>query len=389
MNVFAKDNNYIASTYGRFPLEIISGKGSLCYDREGKEYVDMGTGIAVNTFGFCDQTWIDAVTAQLNRFQHVSNLYYSSPCADLAELLCVKTGYKKVFFSNSGAEANECAIKTARKYAEVKKGKEYYNIITLVNSFHGRTITTLSATGQEVFHKDFTPLTEGFIYANANDIEDVKSKIANNKVCAIMFETVQGEGGVLPLEKNFVKELSKIADEQDILLICDEVQTGNGRCGKLYNYMNYGIQPDIVTTAKGLAGGIPMGATLFNYKTKDVLKAGMHGSTFGGNPLASAGAISIISRINDQLLDEVNAKSEYIINSLKGAKGIKGVTGAGLMLGVEVEGDAKKIVNECIKRGVIFLTAKTKVRMLPALNISYELLDRALTVLKQVCAEEL
>lgn len=389
MNVFEKDNNFIASTYGRFPLEIVSGKGSLCYDREGKEYVDMGTGIAVNTFGFCDQTWIDAVTAQLNRFQHVSNLYYSSPCADLAELLCNKTGYKKVFFSNSGAEANECAIKTARKYAEVKKGKEYYNIITLVNSFHGRTITTLSATGQEVFHKDFTPLTEGFIYANANDIEDVKSKIANNKVCAIMFETVQGEGGVLPLEKNFVKELSKIADEQDILLICDEVQTGNGRCGKLYNYMNYGIQPDIVTTAKGLAGGIPMGATLFNYKTKDVLKAGMHGSTFGGNPLASAGAISIISRINDQLLDEVNAKSEYIINSLKGAKGIKGVTGAGLMLGVEVEGDAKKIVNECIKRGVIFLTAKTKVRMLPALNISYELLDRALTVLKQVCAEEL
>ena len=388
MNVFEKDSCYICSTYGRFPLEIVSGKGSLCYDDNGKEYIDMGTGIAVNTFGFCDDAWMQAVTNQMGKFQHASNLYYSKPCADLAELLCAKTGYKKVFFSNSGAEANECAIKTARKYAEINKGKKYFNIITLVNSFHGRTITTLSATGQEVFHKDFTPLTEGFIYALANDIQDVKAKVSANKVCAIMFETVQGEGGVLPLEKDFVNELVKIANEKDILLICDEVQTGNGRCGKLYNYMNYGFMPDIVTTAKGLAGGIPMGATLFNDKTKDVLGVGMHGSTFGGNPLASAGAISIINRLDDTLMQSVNEKSAFIKQTLEGAKGIKSVTGEGLMLGVEVEGDAKKIVNKCIEKGVIFLTAKTKVRMLPALNIPMDLLQKALDVLKQVCAEE-
>lgn len=389
MNIFEKDKNYIANTYNRFPIEIIKGKGSLCYDKDGKEYIDMGSGIAVNTFGFSDDSWVKAVTEQLGTFQHTSNLYYSKPCAELASVLCEKTGYKKVFFSNSGAEANECAIKVARKYAEIHKGSEYYNIITLKNSFHGRTITTLSATGQDVFHNDFLPLTQGFLYAQAGDLEDVKNLIINNKVCAIMFETIQGEGGVLPLDKDFVLGLKKLAEEYDVLLICDEVQTGNGRCGKLYNYMNYGIIPDIVTTAKGLAGGIPMGATLLNEKTQDVLKFGMHGSTFGGNPVACAGALNVLSRLDDNLFQQINEKSEYIIKTLSSAKGIKSVTGMGLMLGVDTYGDNKTIVNKCIQKGVLFLTAKNKVRLLPALNIPFDLLKKAIEVLMQVCEEEL
>ncbi|MGN0819122.1 MAG: aspartate aminotransferase family protein [Christensenellaceae bacterium] len=387
MNIFERDKQYIANTYSRFPLEITRGKGSLCYDADGKEYIDLGTGIAVNTFGFCDDEWIEAVTKQMNLFQHTSNLYYQKPCVELAELLCNRTGMKKVFFSNSGAEANECAIKTARKYAQEKKGREFYNIVTLVNSFHGRTITTLSATGQEVFHNDFTPLTDGFIYAAANDIESVKSAVGNNKVAAIMFELVQGEGGVLPLEKGFVKQLEKLANEQDILLIVDEVQTGNGRSGNLYAYMGYEIEPDVVTTAKGLAGGIPMGATLFNEKTEAVLGYGQHGSTFGGNPLACQGAYSIISRIDDKLLSEVKEKSEYIIKELSGAKGIEGVTGLGLMLGIQTKKDAREVVKKCLERGVIVLTAKTKVRLLPALNVPFEQLEKAIKIIKEVCAE--
>ena len=384
MNVFEKDKTYIAGTYARFPVEIVKGKGSLFYDAEGKEYVDMGSGIAVNIFGFCDEEWIAAVTEQLHKFQHTSNLYYQKPCVDLAEKLCEMTGMKKVFFSNSGAEANECAIKTARKYAEVKKGREYYNIITLNNSFHGRTITTLAATGQDVFHNDFTPLTEGFLYADANDTDGVTKLIDENKVAALMFETVQGEGGVMPLSAEFVKSVTDYAQKKDVLIICDEVQTGNGRTGKLYGYMHYGIKPDIVTTAKGLAGGLPLGATMFGDKTADVLKAGMHGSTFGGNPVASAGALTVLKRIDDKLMREVTEKSEYIKAALLKMKGVKSVSGTGLMLGVETVVPAREAVMRCIENGAVFLTAKNKIRILPALNISYELIDRALSVLKKV-----
>ncbi|MBR5192077.1 MAG: acetylornithine/succinylornithine family transaminase [Clostridia bacterium] len=384
MNVFELDKQFIANTYGRFNLQIVKGKGSLCYDEKGFEYIDLGTGIAVNTFGFCDELWVKAVTEQLNTFQHTSNLYYQKPSVDLAKMLCEKTGMKKVFFSNSGAEANECAIKTARKYAENTKGKEYFNIITLINSFHGRTITTLSATGQEVFHKDFLPLTEGFLYCPANDVNALTELVKNNKVAGIMFETVQGEGGVLPLEEDFVNQMVKLAKENDLLLIADEVQTGNGRTGKLYSYMNYGFMPDIVSTAKGLAGGLPLGATLFNEKTENILKAGMHGSTFGGNPVACSGALSILERLDEKLLKEVEEKSKYIIDSLSNVKGVKSITGKGLMLGIETEKDAKEIALKCLEKGVIVLTAKNKVRLLPALNIPMELLEKSINIIKEV-----
>lgn len=387
MNTFQKDKQYVAGTYARFPIEIASGKGSLCYDADGREYIDCGSGIAVNTFGFCDDVWINAVSNQLGKFQHISNLYYQKPCAELAQALCEKTGCKKVFFSNSGAEANECAIKTARKYAQEKKGDGCYKIITLKNSFHGRTITTLAATGQDVFHKDFLPLTDGFVYAEANNIQDVKSKMEDGGVAAVMFEVVQGEGGVEKLDESFVKEVALAAKQQDILLIVDEVQSGNGRTGKLYGYMRYGITPDIITTAKGLAGGLPLGATMFNDKTADVLKTGMHGSTFGGNPVACAGALSILERLDQRLFDEVEQKSSYIKNALEGAKGISGVSGLGLMLGVKTDAPAKAVVSKCMDRGVIFLTAKDKVRLLPALNIPFPLLEKAVDVLKEVCEE--
>ena len=297
-------------------------------------------------------------------------------------MLCEKTGMKKVFFGNSGAEANECAIKAARKYAEIHKGKEYYTIVTLKNSFHGRTLTTLAATGQDAFHKDFTPLTPGFVYAEANNAEDVKRLVSENKVAAIMFECVQGEGGVNPLTKEFVSELAEIAKKEDILLITDEVQTGNGRTGTLYAYMQYGIMPDIVTTAKGLGGGLPIGVAMLGEKVENVFSPGMHGSTFGGNPIASSGALSILKRIDDKLLDEVNQKSEFIKNELSGAKGIKSVTGLGLMLGIETEKPAAEIVKTCMENGVLALTAKTKVRLLPPLNIPMELLKKAVEIIK-------
>jgi acetylornithine/N-succinyldiaminopimelate aminotransferase len=382
MNVKEIDREYIAGTYARFPLQIVSGKGSLVYDENGKEYIDLGTGIAVNTFGTADDEWIAAVTAQLAKCQHTSNLFYSEPCALLAKTLCERTGMKKVFFSNSGAEANETAIKTARKYAADKKGKDTYTIITLKNSFHGRTVTTLAATGQDVFHEDFTPLTEGFVYAEANNIESVQTLVKENKIAAIMFELVQGEGGVLPLEKDFVKDLAKIASENDILLIADEVQTGNGRTGALYAYMHYGIMPDIVSTAKGLGGGLPIGACLLGEKVKDVLTAGSHGSTFGGNPIAAAGALNILSRIDDALLADVRAKSEYIFETMQGAKGVKSVSGLGLMIGIETEKDASAVIAACRENGVLVIKAKNKVRLLPPLNIPMETLAKALDVIK-------
>ena len=384
MSVKSDDKKFIANTYNRFDLQIVKGNGSIFYDENGKEYIDLGTGIAVNTFGFCDKEWIDAVEKQLEVFQHTSNLYYSEPCVKLAELLSKKTGCKKVFFGNSGAEANECAIKAARKYAE-NKGVKNGVILTLVNSFHGRTVTTLAATGQDVFHNDFLPLTNGFVYAKANDIADLEKKVNDNPVIAIMFETIQGEGGVLPLEKDFVEKINEIAKEKDILMIADEVQTGNGRTGKLYGYMNYGITPDIVTTAKGLGGGLPIGATMLFDKCENVFDFGSHGSTFGGNPAVCAGAVNVLSRIDDELLKRVKEKSDYIFNELNGAKGVKSVSGMGLMIGVETEKDSGEVLKKCLENGVSVLKAKNKIRLLPALNIPFDLLKKAVSVLKSAC----
>ena len=386
MSIKSDDKGFIANTYARFDIALVSGKGSLVYDEDGNEYIDLGTGIAVNTFGVADPEWTAAVTAQLGCLQHTSNLYYSAPDAELARMLCEKTGLKKVFFSNSGAEANECAIKVARKYAADKKGAEYNTIITLKNSFHGRTITTLAATGQDVFHTDFLPLTDGFVYCEANNIDELNRLVCENKVAAIMFEIVQGEGGVMPLEKAFVEEIAKIAKRDDILMIADEVQCGNGRTGELYGYMNFGITPDIVSTAKGLGGGLPIGATLMGEKTADVLTPSSHGSTFGGNPVCCAGALNILSRLNKEMLDGVKTRSEYIINELSGAKGIKSITGMGLMLGIETEKDASAVIDECRKNGVLVIKAKNKVRLLPALNIPMEMLIKAVAVIKAACA---
>ena len=387
MDIKAIDNQYVASTYARFPLCITAGKGSLVYDDSGKEYIDLGTGIAVNSFGVADELWVAAVTEQLGKLQHTSNLYYSEPCAALAKELCERTGMKKVFFSNSGAEANECAIKVARKYGELNKGAEYTTIITLKDSFHGRTLTTLAATGQDVFHKDFLPLTDGFVYATANSCEDVERLAAENKCCAVMFETVQGEGGVLPLKSEFLTWLRDFADKNDLLLIADEVQTGNGRTGKLYGYMNFGIIPDVVSTAKGLGGGLPIGATMLGDKVKDVLGAGMHGSTFGGNPVCCAGALNILSRIDEDLLDGVRQRSKYIFDELDGAKGVISVTGLGLMIGIECERPAADIIKECMDNGVLVIKAKQKIRLLPALNIDFEQLKVAIQILKEACAK--
>lgn len=382
-----KDKEYVAGTYARFPVEIQYGKGSEVYSPDGKRYIDMGSGIGVTSFGISDSEWVSAVTEQLTKVQHMSNLYYTEPCVDLAEMLCKRTDMKKVFFCNSGAEANECAIKVARKYACEKKGEEYYTVVTLVNSFHGRTLTTLAATGQEHYHELFKPLTPGFVHTPANDIEAMKRTVAKNKVAAIMIECVQGEGGVISLDSDFVSAVARLAEEEDIILIIDEVQTGNGRCGKLYSYMNYGINPDIVTTAKGLGGGLPLGAAMLGEKVQNVLGYGDHGSTFGGNPVACAGAVSIISRIDDKLLSEVAEKSRYIFSELSGAKGINGVSGMGLMIGIKTERPAKEIVTECMEKGVLCLTAKDKVRLLPALNIPFDALKEAINVIKEVCSE--
>lgn len=386
MDIKTMDQQYVANTYNRFPLQIVSGKGSLVTDETGKQYIDLGSGIAVNTFGVADEVWQQAVIAQLGKVQHTSNLYYTEPCAVLAKMLCERTGMKKVFFSNSGAEANECAIKAARKYAAQKKGPEYTTIVTLWNSFHGRTLTTLAATGQEVFHKDFQPLTPGFVHARANDLEDLKVQVAAHKTAAVMMEIVQGEGGVNALEQDFVQGVAKLCQEQDILLICDEVQLGNGRSGMLYGYMHYGITPDIVSTAKGLCGGLPLGATLLGEKTAHVLGYSDHGSTFGGNPVCCAGAISTLSRIDEPLLQGVRDRSRLIVETLTGKPGIKSVTGLGLMLGVETEKPAGAVIAQCMDQGVLVLSAHGKVRLLPALNIPMDLLQQALAVLVHTCA---
>ena len=386
-SIISLDKEYVARTYGRFPVELVSGKGSIVKDTDGKEYIDLGSGIGVTSFGFADDAWLAAVTAQAGRLQHTSNLYYTEPCALLAKALCDKTGMKKVFFSNSGAEANECAIKVARKYSAEKKGPECHTIITLVNSFHGRTLTTLSATGQDKFHELFQPLTPGFAYVEANNIEALAKAVEEIPTAGIMFECVQGEGGVLPLTKEFVTAAAELAQEKDIPLIIDEVQTGNGRSGTLYAYMQFGITPDIVSTAKGLGGGLPIGATLMGDKVQSVLGPGDHGSTYGGNPVCCAGALSVVNRIDDKLQAEVREKSAYVFSALEGASGVEAVSGMGLMIGVKTTKPAKDVVNACMEKGVLCLTAKDKVRLLPALNIPMDVLKEAVEVIKSVCAE--
>ena len=387
MNIMDMDKAYVAGTYKRFPVEIVSGKGSHAVDSQGKTYVDMGSGIGVTAFGYGDEAWKAAVIEQLGKVQHTSNLYYTEPCAKLAKLLCEKTGMKKVFFANSGAEANECAIKAARKYSAEKKGADCYTIVTLQNSFHGRTLTTLAATGQDYFHELYQPLTPGFVHVPANDIQALKDCVAKVKVAGILMEVVQGEGGVLPLTAEYLAAANKLAHEQDIPLMMDEVQIGNGRSGKLYGYMNFDVQPDIVSTAKGLGGGLPIGACLLGEKVQNVLGFGDHGSTYGGNPVCCAGGVSIIGRLTDDFLAEVQKKSTYVFETLTGAPGIESVTGLGLMIGVKPVAPAAEVVKKCMERGVLCLTAKNKVRLLPALNIPMEDLKFAVGTIRTVAAE--
>ena len=382
------DQQYLAHTYNRFPLEIVGGKGSLLRGADGRDYIDLGSGIGVNIFGMDDDEWRNAVTAQLGRFQHVSNLYYSEPAAKLAQMLCERTGLKRVFFSNSGAESNECAIKAARKWAAEHKGPEYCSIITLRGSFHGRTLGTLAATGQDVFHRDYQPLPGGFLYAQPGECEALERLAAEHPCAAILFEAVQGEGGVRPIGQEFASCLQEVCRKHDLLLMADEVQLGNGRSGKLYGYMHYGITPEIVSTAKGLGGGLPLGATLLGEKVQDVLTPGSHGSPFGGNPVCCAGALSILHRLDGPLLQSVQEKSNFIVKALTGAKGVRSVTGLGLMLGVETERPVKDVISECMARGVLVISAKNKVRLLPALNIPMAQLEQAVSVLKDVCAGE-
>ena len=386
-NIKELDKKYVANTYARFPVLLEHGSGSLVYDDAGKEYIDLGAGIAVTSFGIADSEWAAAVTEQLTKLQHCSNLYFTGPCALLAEKLCEATGMKKVFFGNSGAEANECAIKAARKYSFDKYGPDRYKIVTLVDSFHGRTIATLSATGQPELQNGFQPMVPGFIYTPANDCEALKALVESESgICAFMFELIQGESGVNVLTQEFVDCMVSLAKEHDILLVDDEVQSGNGRTGTLYAWMQYGFTPDIMSTAKGLGGGLPIGACLMGEKVQDTMGAGTHGSTFGGNPAVCAGALNILSRIDDELLADVKAKGEYIVKELTLAPGVKGVSGKGLMLGIETEKSAGEVLNECMANGVLVLTAHGKVRLVPALNIPMELVEKAVAVIKAACA---
>ena len=378
------ENTYMAETFSRFPVAIERGEGATLFDTEGKRYVDFGSGIAVNIFGANDEKWKAAVIDQLSRIQHVSNYYYSEPQLDLAELLCFRTGAKRVFFANSGAEANECALKAARKYSFDKYGEGRKKIISLNGSFHGRTLFTLTATGQEAFHRFFGPFVPEVVSVDAN-MQAVEKESEN--ACAVIIECVQGESGVEALDKGFVRALRAFCDEHDILLICDEVQSGNGRTGKFCAYEHYGITPDIMTTAKGLGGGLPIGACLFFEKTEHTLKPGDHGSTFGGNPVCCAGAVSIVSRLTEDFLLEVQGKSEYLRAKLKGFDGVKRVTGLGLMIGLEVEKPAKEIAQQCLNRGLLVLTAHEKVRIVPPLNITKTEMDEGLTILREVLAQ--
>ena len=384
-DIIEEDKKYIAGTYARFPVAFKEGKGSRLYDYDGREYVDCGSGIAVNIFGVNDEEWKNAVIAQMNSIQHASNLYYTKPQADLARLLCEMTGAKKVFFGNSGAEANECAIKAARKYGEIKHGADRKQIITLKESFHGRTLATLAATGQDAFHKYYGPFPEGFVYADPTS-EGVEACM-NERTCAVMIECIQGESGVNVLDKDFVQAVEKLCRERDIIFICDEVQTGNGRTGRLYAYQAYGVSPDIVTTAKGLGGGLPIGACMLFEKCAGVFGYGDHGSTFGGNPVVCAGAYSILSRIDEKLLQSVREKGEYFREGLKKIDGVKEVTGMGLMIGIHTDKPAAEVANECMKRGLLVLTAHSNVRLLPPLTISKDDIDFALKILNEVISQ--
>lgn len=387
MDIRQLDDSYVAHSYSRFPVALVKGQGAEVWDDGGKRYIDLGSGIAVNTFGFADETWVSAVTEQLRTLQHTSNLYYTEPCAVLAQMLCERTGMKRVFFGNSGAEANEGMIKTARRWANLRYGDESHStIITLENSFHGRTITTLAATGQEEFHKDFGPFTPGFVYAKVGDAAGLRRLAEENGCCAVMIELVQGEGGVVPLPEAFVREIEALCREKELLLLIDEVQTGNGRTGSLYAFQQFGLEPDVVTTAKGLAGGLPLGAVMLGERVEDILSPGTHGSTFGGNPVACAGAISNLRRMDEALLAGVRERSAYITGALAGAAGVKAVSGMGLMLGIETEKEAKEVVLGCLERGVLVLTAHGRVRLLPPLNIPMALLEEAITTVKEVLA---
>lgn len=381
------DNENIMHTYGRYDVCLTKGKGVYAYDDNGKKYIDVSSGIGVNCLGYCDDGWVKAVSEQAGTIQHISNYYYNKVAGVLAEKLTKATGLSKVFFGNSGAEANECAIKVARKYSFDKYGKGRDHIITLVNSFHGRTIATLSATGQDVFHNYFFPFVDGFDNAIANDIESLKDTITD-KTCAVMLETVQGEGGVNILDSEYLQQVRKICDEKDILLIVDEVQTGVCRTGKLYGYMHSGINPDVVTSAKGLGGGLPIGICMVNDKLKDVMGPSTHGTTFGSNPVVCAGANYIIDTVNTpEFIEEVNKKGAYFKEKIEKIKGVKSVRQQGLMIGIEVEGNAGDIAKKCTENGLLVITAKTLLRMLPPLNIKYDEIDEALAILKKVMEE--
>lgn len=382
-----KDKRYIAATYARFPVRLVRGEGRTVYDADGKGYLDLASGIGVNIFGYGDAEWTAAVTAQLQKLQHASNLYYTEPCVSLAEALCERSGMEKVFFCNSGAEANECAIKAARKWGEEHKSPEHFNIVTLKGGFHGRTLAALAATGQEEYHKDFLPLTPGFLTADPEDAEGLERVVTEHKCAAVMLETVQGEGGVVPLSEEFLRAAADIAKRHDLLLIVDEVQTGMGRTGAFYSYMRFGLQPDIVTSAKGLGGGLPIGAVLFGGRTADVLTPGTHGSTFGGNPVVTAGALNIVKRLTPEFLAEVSRKGERLASALTGAKGIRAVTGRGLMLGVLTEKPAGEVIAALRDEGVLVIKAKDKVRLLPPLNITDDEIDFAVRAIKKVCAQ--
>lgn len=377
------DQTYVAGTYGRFDAALSRASGATYWDEGGKEYIDLGAGIAVTGFGACDPEWIAAVTSQMTAIGHTSNLYFTAPQAKLAETLCHRTGMKKVFFGNSGAEANECALKVARKYGHDHYGDARPVIITLKNSFHGRTIATLAATGQEAFHQHFGPFPDGFRYVSANDPAELDAALSKGDVCGMLIETIQGEGGVVCLEEAYIRYAWQRCKELDVIFMVDEVQTGNGRTGALYSYMLYDIQPDVVTTAKGLAGGLPMGACLLGEKVEHTLGKGDHGSTFGGNPICAAGALNVLSRIDDALLAGVKAREAFIRRELEDVPGCKGISGRGLMLGITVEKPAGEIATACLKDGLMVLTAHEKVRLLPPLNIDFDTLKKGLDILKK------
>ncbi len=387
MNTIDKFNNHVMHTYGRYDVVMSSGSGRQAVDENNMKYIDFGSGIGTNSLGYCDDDWVEAVCSQVKSIQHTSNYYYTKVQAEFADKLCNATGYDKVFFGNSGAEANECAIKIARKYSFDKYGKDRNTIITLVNSFHGRTITTLSATGQDNFHQYFFPFTGGFKHTPANDIQALKD-IVDDTVCGIMIEFVQGEGGVIKLDEDFAKAVRKICDEKDIIMIADEVQTGVGRSGKMLASEHFGVKPDVTTLAKGLAGGIPIGACLASEKCSGVLTPGTHGSTFGGNPIACAGGNVVISKVTSPgFLDEVTKKSKYLFEKLSKIKGVDSVSGLGLMIGITLNSKkAADVVKAGLDKGVLLLTAKEKVRLLPPLTITYEEIDKGLEILQDLLA---